>query len=304
MSGFSIQVFLYADNLQIPIFLTFFLIYIAIFAGNLIIVTLVITNSHLLTPMYIFIANLSVIDIASTSNILPKLLAIFLTKENTISFAGCITQMYFFMSWTCTEFVLLTFMAYDRYIAICHPLHYPIYMSLRLCIELSFTAWIVSFLVLVGHAVLVYKLSFCSSHLIDHFFCDINPLLKLSCSDITIIELLNYIEGTILGITSFLLIIISYIFIISTILTIKSSEGRHKAFSTCSAHLTCVTMFYGTIICLYVRPTSSYSLKQDKFFSFLYVVLVPFVNPIIYSLKNENIKKALRFKITFLQKGK
>ncbi|XP_018420528.1 PREDICTED: olfactory receptor 1019-like [Nanorana parkeri] len=269
-------------------------------AGNLTIVTLILTTPHLLTPMYIFIVNLSIIDIASTSNILPKLLVIILTKENTISFAGCITQMYFFVSLTCTEVLLLAAMAYDRYIAICHPLHYVIFMSLRHCIGLSLTSWTVAFLDLSGHAILISNLSFCSSHLIDHFFCDLAALLKMSCSDTSIIELLNYIEGTILGIITFLLTIISYIFIISSVLNIKSSEGRHKAFSTCTAHLSCVTIFYGTIISLYMRPTSSYSPKLDKFFAFLYVVLVPLINPIIYSLKNENIKKALRRKIHIL----
>lgn len=296
-SFFSIQAFLYFPNVQIPIFIIFVLSYIAIIVGNLTIVNLVITSPHLCMPMYIFIVNLSVIDIASTSNILPKLLSIILTKDNTISFVGCITQMYFFVSLTCTEVILLAAMAYDRYIAICHPLHYIMFMSLGHCIGLSLTAWTVGFLDLSGHAVLISELSFCSSHLIDHFFCDLTPLLKLSCSDTSKIELLNYIEGTILGITTFLLIIISYIFIISSILNIKSSEGQHKAFSTCTAHLTCVTIFYGTIICLYMRPTSSYSPKQDKFFALLYVVLVPLINPIIYSLKNESIKKALRLKI-------
>ncbi|XP_077310009.1 olfactory receptor 5AR1-like isoform X2 [Lithobates pipiens] len=300
-SFFIIQAFLYFPNFQIPIFIIIFLSYIAIIVGNLTIVTLVITSPPLRVPMYIFIVNLSVIDIAYTSNILPKLLAIILTKDNTISFFGCITQMYFFVSLTCIEVILLAAMAYDRYIAICHPLHYIIFMSLGHCIGLSLTAWTVGFLDLSGHAVLISGLFFCSSHFIDHFFCDLTPLLKLSCSDTSIIELLNYIEGTILGITTFLLTIISYIFIISSILNIKSSGGRHKAFSTCTAHLTCVTIFYGTIICLYMRPTSSYSPKQDKFFAFLYVVLVPLINPIIYSLKNENIKKALRLKIQFFR---
>ncbi|XP_040294214.1 olfactory receptor 1019-like [Bufo bufo] len=247
--------------------------------------------------MYIFLMNLSIMDIVYTSCILPKLLHMFITKNNTISFWGCIYQMYLFLAMACAEVLLLAAMAYDRYVAICHPLHYMTLMSPKHLAGFAVTAWSVGFLDPSGHAVLISRLSFCASHIIDHFFCDVIPLLKISCSDTSEVELINYLEGSLILSSAFVLTLVSYIFIISTIVKIKSSEGRRKAFSTCSSHLTCVVIFYGTIICLYMRPTTSYTPKQDKFISLLYAVLVPVLNPIIYSLKNQEIKSAfVKFK--------
>ncbi|KAG8547678.1 hypothetical protein GDO81_027788 [Engystomops pustulosus] len=271
----------------------FLCIYLLIMCGNLTIVVVIWSTSRLHTPMYIFLVNLSFIDIASTSNILPNLLVILCTKEKTISFVGCITQMYVFVSLSCVEFILLSAMAYDRYVAICHPLHYFSLMPLRLSAVLSFGSWFVGFLDPVGHAVFISNLCFCSDYYLDHFFCDITPLLKISCTDTSHVNMLNYVEGTLIGITAFMLTLISYILIISVILKIKSIEGQRKAFSTCTAHLTCVCLFYGTILCLYMRPTSSFSPKQDKYFSLLYLALLPMFNPVIYSLKNEDVKQVL-----------
>ncbi|KAM4702769.1 olfactory receptor 5AR1-like [Rhinophrynus dorsalis] len=185
-------------------------------------------------------------------------------------------------------------MAYDRYVAICHPLHYTRLMNLKLSVCLAVAVWSAGFLATIGHAVLISKLVYCASHLIDHFFCDVTPLLKLSCSDTFTVEMMTYIEGTILVFPSFLLTLISYIFIISTILRIQSVEGRKKAFSTCASHMTSVIIYYGTTLCLYMRPTSNYSPKQDKYFSLLYIVLIPILNPIIYSLKNQEVKDAVK----------
>ncbi|KAE8589925.1 hypothetical protein XENTR_v10017848 [Xenopus tropicalis] len=236
-----------SPELQISLFVLFLGIYLIILLGNLIIFLVISCNPHLHTPMYIFLLNLSLIDISSTSNVLPNLLHILLTQQNNISFLGCLTQMYVFGSLAASEYLLLTAMAYDRYVAICDPLHYIARMSRKHCAGLITAAFTVGFGEPVGLIVLIPKLSYCASHLINHFFCDISPLLKLSCSSTFSVELLIYIEGIFLGFSPFLLTLISYIFIISAILKIQSSEGRQKAFSTCASHLACVITLYGTV---------------------------------------------------------
>ncbi|XP_053305925.1 olfactory receptor 1019-like [Spea bombifrons] len=291
ITGFIIQGFSNVPELQSPLFVLFLMIYLMILLGNLTIFTVILLNSHLHTPMYIFLLNLSFIDMCFTSTILPNLLHVLFTQHKYISFSGCMVQMYFFVSLACTEYFLLTAMAYDRYLAICHPLHYVLFMSLKNCGFFIAAAWTVGFLDPTGHVVLLAKLSFCGSHVIDHFFCDVSPLLKLSCSDTFSAELMIYIEGVLVTFNSFMLTVTSYFFIISTILKM-SSEDRRKAFSTCGSHMTCVVIFYGTIFCLYVRPTSSYSPERDKFFSLFYIVLIPMLNPIIYTLKNKEFKRA------------
>ncbi|XP_031761674.1 olfactory receptor 5M11-like [Xenopus tropicalis] len=293
VSEFIIQGFSDTPELQIPLFVLILGIYLIILLGNLIIFLVISCNPHLHTPMYIFLQNLSLIDISFTSDILPNLLHILLTKENSISFLGCMTQMYVFLSLASSEYFLLTAMAYDRYVAICDPLHYIARMSRKHCAGLITAAFTVGFGATASFVVLVSRLSYCASHLINHFFCDISPLLKLSCSSTFIVELLIYINGTLLFFSSFLLILTSYIFIISAILKIKSSDGRKKAFSTCASHLACVITLYGTVFCLYMRPTTSYSLKRDKFFSLLYIVLGPVLNPLIYTLKNTDFQSFL-----------
>eukprot|EP00079_Xenopus_tropicalis_P037332 XP_017951103.1 PREDICTED: olfactory receptor 8H1-like [Xenopus tropicalis] len=292
VSGFIIQGFSDTPELQISLFVLFLVIYLIILLGNLIIFLVISCNPHLHTPMYIFLLNLSLIDISSTSDILPNLLHILLTKENNISFLGCMTQMYIFLSLASSEYFLLTAMAYDRYVAICDPLHYIARMSRKHCAGLITAAFTVGFGEPVSLIVLIPKLSYCASRLINHFFCDISPLLQLSCSSTFSVELFIYIEGTLFTFSSFLLTLTSYIFIISAILKIQSSEGRQKAFSTCASHLACVITLYGTIICLYVRPSTSYSLKRDKYFSLLYIALGPVLNPLIYTLKNREFKSS------------
>ncbi|KAM8924694.1 olfactory receptor 5AR1-like [Pelodytes ibericus] len=293
ISGFIIEVFTDIPELQFPIFFMFLVLYFIIICGNVAIFVVILSDSKLHTPMYIFLMVLSLIDVSSTSNIIPLLLHMLLTQHKKISFHGCMLQMYVFLSLTCVEVYLLGAMAYDRYVAICHPLHYFALMSVRHCALMITTAWSVGFLSTVGHATMISKLSYCASHLIDHFFCDVTPLLKLTCSDTSGVEMLTYFIGALIIFTDFLLTFVSYMYIISSILQIKSTEGRYKAFSTCTSHLTCIIMFYGTIMCLYMRPASSYSLKQDKFYSLLYVVLVPMLNPLIYSLKNQSVKNAM-----------
>ncbi|XP_069835631.1 olfactory receptor 5AR1-like [Dendropsophus ebraccatus] len=280
--------------LQFTFLLIFLIMYFTIICGNTVIFVVIWQNPDLHTPMYIFLLNLSVIDITSTSNILPKLLLMVFTEYNTISFGECITQLYLFILLVCTEVFLLAAMAYDRYVAICHPFHYITIMNLKNTAGLSVMAWTLGLLSPVGHVTLISRMSFCVSHVIRHFYCDISPLLMISCSDVYSVEMLTYAVGTLVGIVTLVFTLLSYIFIILKILTIKSTEGRGKAFSTCSSHLTCVIMFYGTMMCLHMRPTSTYSSKFDKCFALVYAALVPMVNPFIYSLKNKEVKKGLK----------
>ncbi|XP_075207757.1 olfactory receptor 1G1-like [Anomaloglossus baeobatrachus] len=293
INGFSLVGFSDVPDVQVEIGVLFLLAYIIVVGGNIIIIVAVCRSSHLHTPMYFFLLNLSIIDIFSTSNILPKLLHMLFTSCHIISFAGCITQTYFFANMACAEVILLAVMAYDRYVAICHPLHYTVMVSLHQTASLSLATWIISFLLPIGHIFYIINMSFCASKIIDHFFCDVSPLLKIACSDTFSVEKLSYIEAIIVGFTCFLCTLISYLFIISAILKIKSAEGRKKAFSTCTSHLTCVMFFYGTLFCLHLKPSSMYSPLVDKFFTVVYVVLVPMANPFIYSLKNKDVKKAL-----------
>ncbi|XP_030043918.1 olfactory receptor 1019-like [Microcaecilia unicolor] len=261
--------------------------------GNFVILTLIFTDHHLHTPMYFFLSNLSVLDIGYTSNIFPKLLDIFITGNDSISFSSCFVQLYFFMSLTCSEFLILAVMAYDRYVAICNPLSYSLIMNKRACTLLAAGSWVLGFLDPVTHIILMSIMSFCHSNEIDHFFCDLATLLNLSCSSTFLVELLSYILGSFLGVSSFLVILMSYTYIIFAILRIRSTEGRYKAFSTCSSHLTVVILFCGTVIGLYMHPSSMQSQEKSKLFSMLYVTLIPLFNPIIYSLKNKDVKNAL-----------
>uniref|UniRef100_A0A6I8SW62 Olfactory receptor n=1 Tax=Xenopus tropicalis TaxID=8364 RepID=A0A6I8SW62_XENTR len=281
VSGFIIQGFSDTPELHISLFVLFLGIYLIILLGNLIIFLVISCNPHLHTPMYIFLLNLSLIDISFSLTVLPNLLHILLTQQNNISFLGCMTQMHVFVALAGSEYFLLTAMAYDRYVAICDPLHYIARMSRKHCAGLITAAFTGGFGESVGLIVLIPKLSYCASRLINHFFCDVAALLKLSCS------------RTFLFFNSFLLTLISYIFIISAILKIQSSEGRQKAFSTCASHLACVITLYGTAFCLYMRPTTSYSLKRDKYFSLLYIALGPVLNPLIYTLKNREFQSSL-----------
>ncbi|KAG8551525.1 hypothetical protein GDO81_004144 [Engystomops pustulosus] len=293
VTWFSIEGFSGIPELRYPVFTALLLIYYIILFGNATILVVICWNPCLHTPMYTFLMNLSIIDIGYTSNILPNFLSMLLTNNNSISFWGCMCQVYYFIAFACTEILLLSAMGYDRYAAICQPLHYVNLMNVRKSSGLASAAWSIGFIDAIGHVVLISKLSFCASHLIDHYYCDVIPLLNISCSDTSKVEMVNYIEGSLLVGTAFIITLVSYIFIISNIIKIKSSASQGKAFSTCSSHLTCVCMFYGTLICVYVRPTTSYSPKQDKFASLLYAVLVPLLNPLIYSLKNQEIKSTI-----------
>ncbi|XP_044840282.1 olfactory receptor 10A7-like [Mauremys mutica] len=281
-------------ELQILLFLLFLVIYIATMAGNILILALVVTDQHLHTPMYFFLGNLSCLETCYTSTILPSLLASLLTEGRTISFSGCITQYYFFASMVATECFLLLVMSYDRYLAIGNPMHYAAHMSVRSCLQLAGGSWTGGFLLSSLTTLLITQLTFCGPNDIDHFFCDFIPLVKISCNDPQMMEMLALTLSLIFLLVPFLLTSMSYIYIIAIILKIPSSTGRQKAFSTCSSHLIVVTIYYGTLLIAYMFPTTNKLRDFKKVLSVFYTVLTPLVNPLIYSLRNKEVKEALR----------
>ncbi|XP_067388473.1 olfactory receptor 6N1-like [Emydura macquarii macquarii] len=281
-------------QLQVPLFLLFLVIYILTMAGNILIIVLIVTDQHLHTPMYFFLGNLSCLEICYSSTILPRLLASLLTGDRTISVIGCLTQLYFFGSLGGTECWLLSVMSYDRYLAICKPLHYSARMNERLCLELVAGLWLGVFLSISISIFMISQLTFCGPNEIDHFFCDNSPIIKLSCSDTHIVEVTTIISSSMFILPTFLLTLASYVCIISTILRIPSTSRRQKTFSTCSSHLIVVTIFYGTLIIVYLVSESDALRYLNKMFSVFYGVLTPLVNPLIYSLRNKEVKEALR----------
>ncbi|KAM7150840.1 olfactory receptor 6N1-like [Macrochelys suwanniensis] len=280
-------------QLQIFLFLLFLVVYIATMAGNILIVVLVVADQHLHTPMYFFLGNLSCLETSYTSTMLPRVLAGLLTGDRTISVTGCIVQLYFFCSLAGTECCLLSVMSYDRYLAICKPLHYAAVMNGRLCLQLAVGSWIGGF-VSVSFLISMSQITFCGPNEIDHFFCDFNPIIKLSCSDTHWLEVSAIIHSCIFTFPPFLLTLASYVHIINTILRNPSPTGRQKAFSTCSSHLIVVTIFYGTLIIVYLLSDSDALRDLNKVCSVFYGVLTPLVNPLIYSLRNKEVNEALR----------
>ncbi|XP_069506103.1 olfactory receptor 5V1-like [Ambystoma mexicanum] len=285
-------------QLRIPLFAAFLAIYLMTLIGNLLIMVTIYASSHLHTPMYFFLSNLSFIDICYTSVTFPQMLAHFFLEGTRISLTECMSQVYFFVLMLSAEVFLLTAMAYDRYVAICNPLRYMTIMNKTVCISLAAGSWVVGFVEPLPHTILLSGLSFCKSHTINHFYCDVAALMRITCSSTNRIEILTYILGSILTMMSFLLIIISYVNIASSILKIKSTTGRQKAFSTCSSHIIVVILFYVSLCSTYMRPTSTYSMKDNKIISFLYTAITPLLNPIIYSLKNTEFKMAFRRQTT------
>uniref|UniRef100_A0A8C8SHB1 Olfactory receptor n=1 Tax=Pelusios castaneus TaxID=367368 RepID=A0A8C8SHB1_9SAUR len=269
-------------DLHFFLFLLFLVIYIATTAGNILIMALVVNDQHLHTPMYFFLGNLSCLEICYTSTILPRMLANLLTEDRTISVSGCITQYYFFSSMLATECLLLSVMSYDRYLAIVKPLHYAASMNGKSCLQLAGGSWVGGFLASSITALLLSQFNFCGPNSIDHFFCDFIPLVKLSCNDPQLMEILAFTLTSVLSLAPFLLTLLSYVCIITTILRIPSTTGRQKAFSTCSSHLIVVSIYYGTLLIVYIV------------LSLIYTVLTPLVNPLIYSLRNKEVKEALR----------
>ncbi|XP_007440481.1 olfactory receptor 1038-like [Python bivittatus] len=275
-------------------FVIFLLMYLITCMGNLGMISLIRFDSQLHTPMYYFLNNLAFVDFCYSSTITPKTLSNFLTSKKLISFAGCVTQLFSFVLTASVECLLLAVMAYDRYVAICNPLLYTVIMTKKACAQLVGVTYIMAFIHALVQTISTFRLSFCHSNVINHYFCDIPPLLKLSCSRTFSNEIVLYTFGTFQGIFTSVQIFISYIYIVAAILRIRSSEGRRKAFSTCVSHLTAVLIFYGTTVFIYVRPISSYSLGRDKVISVFYTMVIPMLNPLIYSLRNQEVKKALK----------
>ncbi|XP_005309077.2 olfactory receptor 5V1-like [Chrysemys picta bellii] len=285
-------------ELQNLLFVVTFIMYVVSLMGNILISATVWLDPVLHTPMYYFISNLSLVDICYTTVTIPKMLENLLSQDRTISFTGCAVQLYFLLSLGTTECFLLAAMAYDRVLAICNPLQYVVLMNKSLCVQLVAGAWVSGLLLSLGQTSLVFTLPFCGDNRINHFFCDIPPLLTLACRDTTMNEIAVFVAGMLITLIPSLLILGSYIHIISTILKITSAQGRHKAFSTCSSHLIVITLFYGSASAMYLRPRSSYTPESDKFLALLYSVVTPTLNPIIYSLRSKDINKALRRVIT------
>lgn len=279
-------------KLSIALFLLLLIIYILILLGNLLIIVTVHFESRLHSAMYYFLSRLSFVDLCYATVTVPKMLVDFLSKNNTISSNSCITQLFFLHFFAGTECILLTVMAYDRYVAICYPLRYSSIMNKTVCYWLEFVCWATSFLHSIVQIIMTCQLKFCGPNQIDHFFCDIHPLSVLACSDIFVIEITFVANSGLIAILCFLVLLMSYMGIINTILKARSEEGLGKAFSTCASHLIVVTLFFGPCVFIYLRPSVSYA--ADKMVSIFYTVLTPLLNPIIYTLRNKEVKTAIR----------
>ncbi|XP_075415650.1 olfactory receptor 1L3-like [Tenrec ecaudatus] len=277
---------------QKPLFILFLIMYLVTLMGNLLIILAIHSDPKLQNPMYFFLSILSFADICYTTVIVPKMLMDFLSETKSIAYAECLTQMYFFLVFRNIDSYLLAAMAIDRYIAICNPFHYVSLMSHRRCVLLLSLSTAFSCLHSLVHVLLVNRLTFCASNVIHHFFCDVNPVLKLSCSSTSINELVAMTEGMASVMAPFACIVISYLRILLTILMIPSAAGKHKAFSTCSSHLMVVTLFYGSISYVYFQPLSSYTVN-DRVATIMYTVLTSMLNPFIYSLRNKDMKRGL-----------
>lgn len=279
---------------QQHIFVLFLCMHLVTMVGNLLIILAIVSDAHLHSPMYFFLANLSFTDICFTSTTVPQMLADIQSQSPVISFAGCLTQMYFFMLLVDLDNFLLAAMAYDRYIAICHPLHYAALLSLKRCALLVVTPWVVCNLVSVLHLGLLGLLNFCDQREIPHFFCDLEPILRLACSDTQINDLAILVIGGSVIFIPFTFICVSYCLIGCTVLRIRSAKGKWKTFSTCSSHFWAVSLFYGSISGVYFLPSSAYSAERDKVAAVMYTVVTPVMNPFIYSLRNKDMKGAVR----------
>ena len=293
VTEFILTAFPALQKLQIFLFVALLFTYMLTLTGNGVIISLIWADNRLQSPMYFFLSNLSFLDILFTSSVTPKLLSFLLKDRKTISLAGCISQTYFFFFLGTVEFILLVVMSFDRYVAICNPLRYTIIMNSRACLLLVLGCWVGAFLSVLCPVILLSRLPFCHKE-INHFFCDIAPLLQVACIDTHFLEMISFLLSSLILLTSLLITTVSYTYIISTILRIPSAQGRQKAFSTCASHITVVSIAYGSNIFVYVRPNQNHSLEFDKIATVLITIVTPLLNPFIYSLRNEKVKEVLR----------
>nr|XP_004667655.2 olfactory receptor 10Q1 [Jaculus jaculus] len=292
---FVFRVFTTIPEFQVLLFLLFLLLYLMIICGNTAIIWVVCTHSSLRTPMYFFLCNLSFLEICYTSVVVPLMLSNIFGAQTPIALAGCGAQMFFFVTLGSTDCFLLAVMAYDRYVAICHPLHYSLIMTPKLCIQMVLGSLGLALFLSLQLTTLIFTLPFCGHHReINHFLCDVPPVLRLACADTHVHQAVLYVVGILVLAVPFLLICVSYAFIASTILRMRSAEGRRRAFSTCSSHLTVVLLRYGCCSLVYLRPRSSSSEDEDRQIALVYTFVTPLLNPLIYTLRNKDVKGALR----------
>ncbi|XP_028717941.1 olfactory receptor 8H1-like [Peromyscus leucopus] len=282
-----------SKEIQLVLSVLFLLIYLVTVLGNIGMMLIIRLDAQLHTPMYFFLTHLSFLDLSYSTVITPKTLENLVTSNKSISFTGCFTQLYFFVLFGGAECFLLSSMAYDRYVAICNPLHYPLVMSTRRCQALLTCSYMMGAIDSSVNMLCLSRLNFCSSHVINHFFCDTPAILALSCTDTYVIEMIIIIVSGSTLMVSLLTISMSYTFILSAILKISSTSGKQKAFSTCASHLVAVTIFYSTMIFTYLKPKKSYSLGKDQVASVFYTIVIPMLNPLIYSLRNKEVKSAV-----------
>ncbi|XP_053215892.1 olfactory receptor 6N1-like [Podarcis raffonei] len=285
-------------KLEMVLFVLFLIIYILSLMGNLLIILIVVVDSRLQTPMYFFICNLSMVEVWYTTVTVPKMLENLLAQKRTISIPGCITQYYFFFAFAAIELFILTAMAYDRYLAICNPLRYSAIMNPRTCRNVAVICWVVGFICPTFPSFMLAKISFCSPNKINHFFCDAGQIFRLSCTDTYSIQVIGYGFSSVIVMATLLFTLGSYVQIVITILKMSSAAARRKTFSTCASHLSVVTIYFATLIFMYVRPAVKYKSNANKIVAVFYSVITPLLNPMIYTLRNKDVKEAL--KKTFL----
>ncbi|XP_029463785.1 LOW QUALITY PROTEIN: olfactory receptor 5V1-like [Rhinatrema bivittatum] len=279
---------------QVILFVIFLIVYMITLVGNILIFTVVIIDHRLHTPMYFFLCNLAFLDICYSSMNVPNMIINFLSEEKTISFSACVAQMYISLSLGETECILLAVMAYDRYVAICNPLRYTVIMNRSICIKIAVITWISGFFLAVVHIAFTFQLPFCGHNQLNHFLCEVPAMLRLACADTTINEIVIFVVGVIILMTPVSFILVSYIHVIRAILKISSADGRQKTFSTCASHLTAVTLFFGSAMFMYMRPRSSFTAEVDKRATVFYVVITPMLNPLIYTLRNKEVKGVVK----------